>query len=118
MPPEGTSNGIAIEQSADGRIRLSGRLSTETVPYVLEKSENWFRDHPAVTVDLSAVQSSDSAGVALLLEWLRQARESDCRLRYLNLPRQMQAIVDFGELDEILPLSQETPPQAQADGSA
>lgn len=103
MAPE-EKGGVQIERSKDDHVRLKGQLSVDTVPDVLNRSSDWFQGKESLTVDLSEIEHSDSAGVALLLEWLRRAREQGCRLHYRNLPRQMQAIVDFGDLGDILPL--------------
>lgn len=103
MAPE-RDEGIQIERSADHGIRLKGQLSVDTIPGVLNRSDEWFQGQSSLSVDLSGIDHSDSAGVALLLEWLRRAREQGCRLQYRNLPRQMRAIVDFGDLGDILPL--------------
>ena len=103
MAPE-SNGGVQIERGEQDSVRLKGQLSVNSVPDVLNRSADWFQGRESLTVDLSEIDHSDSAGVALLLEWLRRAREQGCRLHYRNLPRQMQSIVDFGDLGDILPL--------------
>ncbi len=53
-------------------------------------------------VDLSAVEICDSAGVAMLVDWLRLAANSDTRLRYLNAPEQVIAIAEVSDLGQLL----------------
>jgi phospholipid transport system transporter-binding protein len=99
---------VGVAHGGQGEIRLSGRLSMASVPELVEKSRDWFRDANDVDVDFSAISQSDSAGVALMLEWLRRARQHGCKLHYRNLPAQMRAIVEFGDLGDILPLADPT----------
>lgn len=43
-------------------------------------------------VDLSAVSRTDSAGIALLLDWLRAARRQGVALNFTAMPPQMERI--------------------------
>lgn len=86
-------------------IHISGELNTASVPERLRESAHWFSDSGEVMVDLADVQHADSAGVALLLDWLRQARAAEVTLTFHNTPAQMRAIINFCALGDILPLS-------------
>ena len=55
--------------------------------------------HADATVDLAAVERADSAGLALLVEWLRAARGRGARLRFDNVPAQLRAIAATSGLD-------------------
>lgn len=85
-------------------IHISGELNASSVPERLRESAHWFGDGSEVVLDLAAVEHADSAGVALLLDWLRQARAANVGLTFVNAPAQMRAIIDFCALDAILPL--------------
>ncbi len=58
-----------------------------------------------VTVDLSGVGRVDSAGVALLLEWVREARHRGRALVFRGVPAQLLAIARVSGVDNILPLN-------------
>lgn len=94
---------IQVEHS-EGKITLSGKLDADTASRALECSTDWFNQDNTLCIDLSGVDRSDSAGVALLLEWQRRAEAAELELHYLNLPRQMQAIVRFCRLEDVLVL--------------
>ncbi len=64
-------------------------------------------DAPAVAVDLREVERSDSAGVALLVAWMRSARQAQRDIRFLNMPSQMLNIARVSGLDAILPLARD-----------
>ncbi len=93
-------------QHADGRFRVSGELTFATVTRVLERSRRLFTQAgEALEIELGAVERVDSAGLALLIEWMRVAQALDKSIRFFNLPDQMMAIASASDLDSILPLS-------------
>jgi phospholipid transport system transporter-binding protein len=95
----------AITQQADGSYLLSGALTFQTVPSLCEQSASLFQGKEDVLVDLSGVEHTDSAGLALLIEWLRLARLNGQGLLMRNIPKQMMAIAEVSDLENILPLA-------------
>lgn len=96
-----------FEQRGDGRYAVTGDLTFETVAAALELSEPVLRDGPSpLTLDLAAVKRTDSAGLALLIEWMRRARGVGREIRYSNMPAQMHAIARVSDLDTFLPVTQ------------
>lgn len=93
-----------LERSEDGSYRLLGELSFATVTAVRRFGLETFEAAAAIRLDLSGVTRSDSAGLALLIEWLRFGRQHDKPVSYLNMPPQMLAIARASSLDQILPL--------------
>jgi len=91
--------------SGQGHFSLNGSLSADTVPALWEEAGGAFRGARELDIDLSAVKRADSAGLALLVEWTRQARENGQRIRFLNLPEQLLAIARVSGLDTMLPFS-------------
>lgn len=85
-------------------IEITGSLDADNVPARLRESENWFDSGSDVVIDLAGVTRADSAGVALLLDWLRQAHSAQIGLTFQNPPPQMRAIIDFCALGAIIPL--------------
>src|SRR5690606_27697512 len=63
-----------LESLGEGRFRVSGTLDARTVGRLLEEGAASFDNGASVEVDLGGVTESDSAGLALLIEWLRAAR--------------------------------------------
>lgn len=55
-----------------------------------------------VTLDFNAVTRADSAGLALMVEWLRALKRSNARIRVVNMPEQMMAIARISKLDKVL----------------
>lgn len=94
-----------LQRLASGRYRLRGVLDFDSVPGLSARGPELFDEAETVEVDLAEVARADSAGVALLVEWMQQARRRGGEIRYLNIPSQMLAIARVSGLDHILPLS-------------
>lgn len=93
---------ISLDRSTDGPWRLRGELSFATTPGLLAQSQGLFRDSGEYEIDLAGVERMDSAGLALLVEWLRLARDREARLRYHNLPEQIADLARVCGVDELL----------------
>jgi phospholipid transport system transporter-binding protein len=93
-----------IEPRGEGSFQLCGELSFANVPALLREGGDMFDGNGQVTLDLKEVTRSDSAGLALLVEWTRQARERDTQLIFRNISPQMLAIAQVSGLDRILSL--------------
>mgnify|MGYP000626524589 CR=1 FL=1 len=53
-------------------------------------------------LDCSGISSSDSAGLAVLVEWLAWARRSGRHLKLQRVPTQLQDIARISELEDLL----------------
>ena len=78
--------------SGDGRFALRGEMSFETSERILAASEAPFEQHTQIEVDLSEVSNSDSAGLALLLEWVTWANHTVREIRFIEIPERITAI--------------------------
>jgi phospholipid transport system transporter-binding protein len=98
------SDGLRLDQHG-GRLSLAGELDPAGVTQALAQSRAWLTTGTGtLQVDLSAVTRSESAGVALLLEWLREARRLGRSIEFLNPPAQMQSMLKFFDLERMLPI--------------
>lgn len=88
-----------------GVCRVEGELTFATATALLRQSEPLFvPGEEALTLDLSAVTRADSAGVALLLEWIRRGRRAGREVRFRQMPEQMLAIARTSGVEPILPV--------------
>ena len=96
-------NVFGISQQEAGRYTLVGELSFTSVLAALKQSAVLFA-LPAdkMVFDLAGITKADSAGLALLLEWLRLAGQAGVDLHYVNLPSQLSAMAHVVGVDEIL----------------
>ena len=57
-----------------GKFKIDGAFGYSTVADLLAKSKDLFADYSVIEIDLSGVTQSDSAGLALLLEWVNWSK--------------------------------------------
>ncbi len=98
----------SIESPGGGEIKVKGDLIFSSVTALLTESVAYFKPQGELLIDLAAVTHSDSAGVALLLEWMQMAKLRDLKLSFSNIPAQMWAIIDVSGLAQRLPLLDST----------
>ena len=95
------------DAGADEVLALTGALSFDTLPAVLEQSAAYAArpDLPdRLTIDFAQVTGVDSSAVALLLEWRRQAQARGKTLAFVNLPANLLALAKlYGVADLIQP---------------
>ena len=93
---------FALTDEGDGRFNLSGEMSFRTAEKILRASEGPFDQHTRIEVDLSGVEKADSAGLALLLEWITWANHTVREIRYASMPERILAIAKTTEVDHLL----------------
>lgn len=93
---------FTIEDRGDGRFVLSGEMTFDTAERILKASEVPFEDHTQLEVDLSEVTMTDSAGLALLLEWVTWANHSVREIRFTGMPEKILAIARTTEVEHLL----------------
>lgn len=86
-------------------FELKGSLDFTTVPSLLSDSEALFKGLSDLVVDLSGVASSNGAGLALLLEWLRLARARQQRIAFQHVPESIMVVAKASEVDQLIPLA-------------
>lgn len=93
---------FALEDRGDGRFAISGEMTFDTAERILKESEEPFEAHTQLEIDLSAVTRSDSAGLALLLEWVTWANHTVREIRFKGMPERVMAIARTTEVDKLL----------------
>ena len=51
---------------------------------------------------MNAVERTDSAGLALLLEWVRQGARANTKVILSHVPTQLRSMIDVSGLDQLL----------------
>ena len=94
-----------LESLGGGRFRVSGVLDATTVGELLKQSTERFVNLDGLEVDLAGVSDGDSAGLALLIEWLRFAKDSKRSIHFANVPGQISALARSSEVEDLLAAS-------------
>lgn len=92
----------SFEVLAGNRARVEGSLDFDTVSHLLQQGSNAIGAGRAAVIDLAGVTGSDSAGLALLIEWLSIAKLAAHPLTYENMPAQVHQLARLSEVDELL----------------
>jgi len=112
------SGTFTLQPAGPGRLAASGTLDFDTAVAALDRGLALMRDGTDWQIDLSGVAAADSAGLAVLLEWLKQARAAGRGLVYLDLPAQLRAIAQISDIEELLTLAPGGPGGVAATRSA
>lgn len=100
-------NEATLNPAENGSWHISGDLIFATVPGLLAQKERLFNGQGKLVIDLAGVDYSDSAGLALILEWLDECRRINRELCVRNAPRSMLDIARVTNVSDILPLAPE-----------
>jgi len=95
-------NDVWLEDNGDGTWKLTGKLGFATVSGLLKTTPRQFIANEDIKLDLSGVTRADSAGLALLVEWLRESERNGRSIIFLNMPEQMHSIARVCGLADIL----------------
>ncbi len=93
---------FVLQDHGGGRFSLSGRMTFDTAGQILRESEVPFEEHTRIEVDLSGVDETDSAGLALLLEWITWANHTVREIRFTDMPEKISAIARTTEVEHLL----------------
>ena len=91
-----------IETAGEGRLAAQGVLTFDTAAHALQRGLAAMQGAREIEIDLGKVTAGDSAGLAVLIEWLAAARARGATLRYASIPAQIMAVARISELDALL----------------
>ncbi len=93
---------VAFDVTADGRASVRGPLTFATVGALLKSGTDFLTGRSSGRIDLAGVQAADSAGLALLVEWLSLSGASGCTLKYENIPAVFLQLARLSDLEPLL----------------
>jgi anti-anti-sigma factor len=96
---------FAISVNPKQDLCISGRIDLTNVVQICAKSEKLIDSLSKVQVDLSGVVYADSSSLAMLIDFIRSAKQQHKDILFCNMP---QFMLDLGRvcgLDSILPIN-------------
>ena len=102
IPANALVSKFELKDLGEGRFALLGDMTFETAERILRTSEAPFEKYTRIEVDFHDVTDSDSAGLALLLEWITWANHTVREIRFVSLPERIVAIAKTTEVDHLL----------------
>jgi phospholipid transport system transporter-binding protein len=86
-----------------GRFRLSGAATVPTVTLLRATGlQALAASTGEIVIDLSAISRVDSAGLALLIDWLAWARAAGRVLRFASPPGALLALARLSDVEALL----------------
>ena len=83
-------------------FQVAGDLSFKNVMALLEHCLAEFDRVPLLTFDFSGVTSSDSSGLALVIEWIKLADQRKKTIRFKHISHHLMSIATAAGLDKII----------------
>jgi phospholipid transport system transporter-binding protein len=106
VPIDGKTAFLACPAGTAGVYRLEDALTFATAPILRQPGLDLIAAATGdVQFDLECVPLTDSAGLALLIDWLAEARSRQRTLRYLKVPEALSQLAKLSDVEELI-----TPP--------
>jgi phospholipid transport system transporter-binding protein len=88
-----------IAQEA-GHFMIDGDLTFATIDQQTIKSVGFITSAKHITIDLSRVINTDSAGLALMIEWIKHSRQHRTQIVFKNIPDQLLNLAKLSGFDK------------------
>lgn len=84
--------------------QLIGDLNFSSAPLLLSQGRNLLKFCCDLSIDMAGVDHADSAGLALLLEWMDMSRANGGSIHFRNVPDSLLNIARVSNVHGLLPL--------------
>ncbi len=91
---------IEILRPALNSYIIKGDLTFSTLDKTSTKVLNFQQSASTINIDLQQLGKIDSAGLALLIEWIKLAHAHQIELRFQHIPTQLSALVKLCDISE------------------
>lgn len=91
--------GITFQEN---KFLVTGDLDFSNVMSVYAKSLPQLNDCPELEFDFSQLKSSDSSGLALIIEWLKFAKRYNKSIRFMHLSPDLMLIAKAAGIDQLI----------------
>lgn len=91
---------LSIIDQGSGRLVVDSDLTFKSIDGQSVKSFAFLKSGKEITIDLSRVANADSAGLALLIEWIKYTRSKRIALKFKNIPEQLLTLAKLSGFDK------------------
>ena len=94
----------SLHISDDGTLHMLGVLGFANVEAIYKAGKKWIAkaNRTLLLVDLEKLTRCDSAGLAMLVAWIKEANHHGKIIQYIKLPQQIINMIDLIGLHKIL----------------
>jgi phospholipid transport system transporter-binding protein len=102
--PTAAAGPFRLAPAANGRLAADGPLTFATARAARLAGLEALKAAPAqrLEIDCAGVTAADSAGLAVLLDWLAAAKLSGHALKFTGLPKDLTTLARISELEQLL----------------
>jgi phospholipid transport system transporter-binding protein len=91
---------LQLTEQASGYYYVTGCLTFANIDKQTLKSFKFLKGTESICIDLANVEATDSAGLALMIEWIKLSQMNSIRLVFKNIPQQLYALAKLSGLDK------------------
>ena len=91
---------LNIIDKGEGYFLVDGDLTFATIDKRAAKSLKFLSTYKEITIDLGQVRNTDSAGLALMIEWIKSSRAKRSQIRFIHVPKQLQSLARLSGFDK------------------
>ncbi|MBL6988104.1 MAG: STAS domain-containing protein [Methylobacter sp.] len=91
---------LNIIKEGAGHFIIDGDLTFATIDKQTLKSFSFLKTAKEVTIDLGRVASTDSAGLALMIEWIKYSQHNRTHIAFKNIPEQLLNLAKLSGFDQ------------------
>ena len=81
---------------------LAGNLDFSNVVSVYQKALSQFNSADTLVFNFAGLKTSNSAGLALMIEWLKRAKAANKRIEFRNVSSDLQSIAKAAGLLDVV----------------
>lgn len=103
-PSPAADGSFELRAQGPGRFSATGALTFATARRARTEGRQCLAEaaERELEIDCAGITVADSAGLAVLLDWLAGARQLGRSLRYAQLPQGLIALAQISEVEELL----------------
>ena len=104
IPPRHATR-VEVTEVTPDHLAVSGALTFDTARRAREAGLRLMgasQSREPIEIDCADVKESDSAGLAVLIDWLAQATKAGRTIRYANLPPGIRAAAKISDVETLL----------------
>lgn len=92
---------VSLEKVKDQEFKLVGNITFQEIP-LLQKQAKLLWEEKALIIDIAQVNQVDTSMLALLLDWVRLAKQRNISITFINIPDYIQSLMEVSGIKPLL----------------
>jgi phospholipid transport system transporter-binding protein len=91
---------LTVTELSPGNYSVEGCLTFNSIDKNSPRSFAFLKGIDSICIDLAKVEATDSAGLALMIEWIKLSKANKIKLSFKNIPQQILALAKLSGFDD------------------